>query len=215
MKTATALKICVLNLALLLSGAAQANFIELGRIALTGNFTLNHNYNFNQPTAVPFGTFGTLTVENATGIFALYVNAGHILGVNTPDVFGIITPVHTMVWSIGGFTLDTQDVAITGADFAGRNVSGLADLSGNGFDPSAFGLGAITIWSFIAPPYDITNFPMDITGPITLEIGVSYDNGHVPDTSATLTLACVSLFGLLCARGIFLSASGERRRSGS
>ena len=213
MKTTTAVKICVLNVAILLSGAAQANFIELGYVTLTGNFTLNHKYNFNQPTAFPFGTFGTLTVQNATGIFAPHVSGGDILGMNTPFMFGAITPLDTMIWSIGGYTVNTQDIGITGAD-SGRTGSGIADLSGNGFDPSVYGLGAVTAWSFIAPPYDISNFHMDITGPITLGIGVAYDNGHVPETGATLDLFCVSLLGLLCARRFVLSESRERRKIG-
>ena len=118
-----------------------------------------------------------------------------------------------MVWSIGGYTINTQDIGITGAD-SGRTGGGIADLSGNGFDPSAYGLGAVTAWSFIAPPYDISNFHMDITGPITLGIGVAYDNGHVPETGATLDLFCVSLLGLLCARRFVLSESRERRKIG-
>jgi hypothetical protein len=81
-----------------------------------------------------------------------------------------------MIWSIGGFTIDTQKVLITGADFAGRSCNGLTDLSGNGFDPNDYPpFGAFSFWDFIAPPYDISNFHEDITGPITLKIAVGYD----------------------------------------
>jgi hypothetical protein len=208
MKTTTTAKVLVLSVAMLLSGIAQANIIELGQINLTGNFTLNHNYDFNHPSAFPFGTFGTLTVENVTGIFGPYVSGGETLGMNTQFMLGPISSVNwdvssPMIWSIGGFTLDTQHVLITGAD-SGRNCLGITDLSGNGFDPSSYGLGAFSRWVFTAPPYDIGHFDTDITGPISLQIAVRYDNGHVPDTGATLGFLAVSLFGLLCIRIMFL-----------
>jgi hypothetical protein len=119
-----------------------------------------------------------------------------------------------MIWSIGGFTINTQKVLVTGADFAGRSCLGITDLSGNGFDPNDYPpFGAFSFWGFIAPPYDISNFHEDITGPITLKIAVGYDNGHVPDTGATLSFLTVSLFGLLCTRRlVLLSESRERRK---
>jgi hypothetical protein len=179
---------------------AQAHIIELGRIDLTGDFTLNHNYDFNHPAAFPFGTFGTQAVENATGIFSPYVSAGDILAMNTQFMFGPISPVswvvsQPMMWTIGGFTIDTQFILITGADFVGRNGLGLTDLSGNGFDPSAYGLGAFSNWNFTAPPYDIRNFDTDITGPIKLQIIVRYD---VAEGGNTLVFLALSLFGLIC-----------------
>jgi hypothetical protein len=70
---------------------------SLGQVDLTGNFTLNHHYNFNNPSAFPFGTFGTLTVKDATGIFAPYVGAGDTLGVNTQFMFGSITAINSDV----------------------------------------------------------------------------------------------------------------------
>jgi hypothetical protein len=93
---------------------------------------------------------------------------------NTQFMFGPITPTNwdvssPMIWSIGGFTIDTQHVLITGADFVGRNCLGITNLSGNGFDPSVYGLGAFSYWNFTAPPYDISHFDTDITGPIRAE----------------------------------------------
>ncbi len=219
-KTKTTARICVLIVTMIWSGVAQATIISLGEIDLTGNFTLNHHYDFNNPSAFPFGTFGTLTVQDATGIFAPNVAAGDTLGMNTQFMFGPITQINwdvssPMIWSIGGFTIDTQHVLITGADFVGRNCFGITDLSGNEFDPSAYGLGAFSVWNFRAPPYDIGHFDTDITGPISLQIAVGYDNGHVPDTGATLGFLAVSLFGLLCTRRlVLLSESRERRKTG-
>jgi hypothetical protein len=189
--------------AMLLCTSARATLIELGRIDFTGNFTLNHNYNFNNPAAFPFGTFGSQTVQTATGIFAATVNGGDTLGMNTPFMYGPISPIswepsQPMTWNIGGFTIDTQYVLITGADFVGRNCLGLTSLSGNGFDPSNYGLGAYSYWNFTAPPYDISNFPTDITGPINLAFIVTYDDGQrVPEGGATITLLCIAIFGLV------------------
>lgn len=223
-------KIVVLSVAMVLSGVAQANIIELGQINLTGNFTLNHNFDFNNASASPFGTFGTLTAQSATGIFVPYVVSGDMLTMNTPSMYvsSGLTPVvlpngdvlfgslaAPMQWSIGGFTINTLWDLITGADFAGRNCFGIGDLSGNGYDPSAYPVYPLLIWNFTAPPYDISNFQTDITGPITLQIAVRYDNGHVPDTGATLSFLAVSLFGLFCTRRlVLLSESRERRKTG-
>ena len=215
MKTSTTAKFAVLYMAILFSGAAQANIVGLGQITLTGNFTLDHNFDFNNPDATPYGTFGTLMVQSTTGIFVPYVAGGDTLSMNTPLVYvssgsdPIVLPNGKIVfgslpapmqWSIGGFTINTLWDVITGDDIAGQDVTGLGDLSGNGFDPSAYGSGAILSWHFTAPPYDISNFHMDITGPITLQIGVGYDNGHVPETGATVRLLCMGLFGLFCTR---------------
>jgi hypothetical protein len=46
---------------------AHANIIDLGEIDLTGTFTLNHTYYFNPGS--PYGTFSTMTVSSANGIF--------------------------------------------------------------------------------------------------------------------------------------------------
>jgi hypothetical protein len=192
--------------ATLLSGSARATLIELGRIDLTGDFTLNHNYNFNDPAAFPFGTFGLQTVQTATGIFAPYISNGDSLTMNTPFMFGPISPIdstvsHPMTWSIGGFTIDTQDISITGADFVGRYCSGVTNLSGNGFDPAAYPFSPFSIWNFIAPPYDISNFPKDVTGPINLAFVVTYDDGQrVPEGGATIALLSIAIFGMFSVR---------------
>src|SRR4029077_446043 len=63
----------------LLCVEARAVPVDLGEISLTGTFTLNHNFNFNNPSAFPFGTFGSLTVQSATGIFGSDVSPGNVL----------------------------------------------------------------------------------------------------------------------------------------
>ena len=111
---------------------------------------------------------------------------GGALSMNTPQV---LSPPFTalaeskplaglMIWSIGGYTLDTTWTDITGADFAGRNVSGLFDLSGHRFD-HGHPRGTFGFWNFIAPPYDISNFTQPVTGPITLTIQEAFNNGGV------------------------------------
>jgi hypothetical protein len=50
-----------------------------------------------------------------------------------------------------------------------------------------------SLWTFIAPPYDISDFHQDITGPITLQFAAFKD---VPDTGSSLALMGCSLLGL-------------------
>ena len=197
-----------------LTAGAQANPVDLGEIDLTGTFTLNHNFNFNNPAAAPFGTFGTLTVGGTSGIFLPYVNVGDTFQMNTPSMFGDSTPVsgtpsQPMIWSIDGFTLNTTLLLITGADFAGRFCFGGTDLSGNGFDPSAYHpFGASSNWNFTAPPYDISNFPADITGPINMTIHVGYDDGHVPDGGTALLLFGIGIAGVEVLRRKLIAHTG-------
>jgi hypothetical protein len=185
---------------LALAGSAKAVIFEnsqVGRIDLSGTFTLNHLYNFNNPRLQPFGWFSPMEVQNAPGIFAPYVSPGDILGMPT----NALEPLDMATWTIGGYTFDTtNDVFITGADFVGRDVLGLVDLSGNGFDPSIYpNGGAYTFWQFNAPPYDIDNFPEDITRPIDLQIIVFYRK-IVPDTGTSMVLFAIGIIILLVVR---------------
>jgi hypothetical protein len=184
--------------------SVRANFIELGEIDTSGTFTLNHLYNFNNPGAAPFGWFGTLTAQSVTGIFSPYVTVGDQLAMNS-TALNRVQPFP--LWTIGGYTLLSTSVGISGPDF-GRFCLGIVDLSGNGFDPNNYPpFGAFSHWEFIAPRYDISNFPNDITGPINLSILVGYDNGHVPDGGNT-----VLFFGLGAACALSPGMIRTRRR---
>ena len=65
-------------------------------------------------------------------------------------------------------------------------MQGIVDLSGNGYPG-----GDIVTWQFTAPPYDITHFEHDITGPITLMFLAFHET--VPDAGGTLMLLAVGL----------------------
>jgi hypothetical protein len=198
------IRIIVVSGALLASSVAHATFIQLGEIDLTGTFTLNHLYDFNNQGAAPFGWFGTLTTQNVTGIFAPYVATGDTLGMSS-TALNTVAPLP--LWTMGGFTFATNFVLITGPD-AGRFCFEVIDLSGNGFDPNNYPpFGAFSHWEFIAPPYDISHFDHDITGPISLGILVGYDNGHVPETVNTGALLFFAVVGLL------LTYQAQRRRN--
>jgi hypothetical protein len=198
---------------LLLGTTARCTQVVVGEIDLTGNFTLDHNFDFNHLDSHPFGTFGTMSVESATGVFEPYVTPGDLLVMNTP-LFGFREPIQ---WSIRGFTVDTLWALITGADFAGRDCLGGINISGNAFDPGSYPFAPFSFWEFTAPPYDIGDFHSDITGPITLKIAVTYDDHHVPDGAATgLSL----IFGLVILRLFQGNVNGnpgwqESRASGS
>jgi hypothetical protein len=165
----------------------DAKVITIGEIQFSGSFTLNPAYDFNQPTAQPFGAFSDLTVIRASGIFTPLMRRNESLVMTTPFV---VSPAlgadlsskplaGQMIWSIGDYTFDTTWDLIAGADFVGRSVVGVFDLSGHHFDHAIHALGASGSWGFTAPPYDITNFTQPITGPVTLAIRVVFDNGAV------------------------------------
>jgi hypothetical protein len=172
-------------LAILLFGTAAANahFIDLGQINLTGTFTLNHLYDFNNPGAQPFGSFGTMTAQNVSGIFLDWTHGGDALGFSNGPSLRSVAPFPT--WTLGGLTFSTTFVLITGADFTGRNCFGLMEIAAQGFDPPP---NSTATWNFIAPPYDISHFDHDITGPITLTFIFGYENGQVADSGSTLLM---------------------------
>lgn len=189
----------------------QAHTIQLGQIEFTGAFTLNHNYNFNE-SLTPFGTFGIQAVQASTGIFSPYVSPSNTLAMNIPFFYVSTgtTPVpipfngvffgslaQPMQWTIGGFTIDTLWDVITGPDNASYCL-GLTNLSGNGFNPADYGLGAFSYWDFTAPPYDISNFHSDVSGPISLTFIAVYNDGRVPESGPGLIglLALVGFFGV-------------------
>ena len=168
----------------------------ISEIELTGTFTLNPAYNFNQPTLAPFGSFGEMTLVDASGSFSHLMAHGERLlmdtaSVHSPAFFATRESqplAGQMLWSIGAYTIDTTWTSITGADFLGRNVFGEFELSGQQFDHNGHArmLGS---WTFIAPPYDISHFTQPVTGPITLTITETHNTGKSGPASLTTRLA--------------------------
>ena len=133
---------------------ARANIIRVGQVTFTGDFTLNHLYDFNNPGAQPFGWFQIETVSRFTGIFGGHVHAGDIL-----QGAGALNTVHNLpLFSLGGLQFVTSDagVSINGPD-SGRLVS--ADMAIVGLDGFTSAL-----WSFTAPPYTSQTSPRTLRG---------------------------------------------------
>lgn len=172
------LKLIILAIVALCT-TAKANLIEVGSLGFNGGFTLNHNYNFNNPGSNSFGSFtGPMTASSSSGIFAPFVQNGGILAMVSNELW--TNPSALPSWSIAGFLFSTSSVLITGPD-AGRLVSGQFTLTGNGYSQHGY-------WSFTAPPYDIGNFHHDIYGMIHMDIRVWFDDGHVPDNGYTFLM---------------------------
>jgi hypothetical protein len=169
--------------------SAWADTITIGEIDLTGTFTTNHLYNFNNPGQAPFGFFnGPVTAQNATGIFAPYVNQGDILSMASNAVW---TTGQLPLFTIGGYTLTTTLVLDTGP--AGSFLFGLSDLTGHGFDPNNYPNPAGGGWSFFEPGIDPNQ---DLTGPITMLIEFGY-SAPVPESDSTVLLLAMGVFTIL------------------
>lgn len=133
-----------------------------GTLTANGDFTLNHLYSFNDPSLYPFGTFGSLFVDKAKGSFAIPRPHATQVFVSSNGNLWTVSPLP--VFTFTEYTVTTSAMTITGADFLGRLVSGVGVVNGNGL------VDEPVRWYFTAPPYDISNFHEDITGPITLTI---------------------------------------------
>ena len=189
--------------ATLMSATAYANTIVVGSLTLTGNFTLNHNFNFNDPGATPYGTFGTLSAQSVTGIFAPYVIEGDVLSMNGQDLYEssghtpVVLPsgdvVHgelpPMEWNIGGFEINTLWTNVAGA--SPRVVIGLIDLTGHGFDPTVYPVFPAMFWQFTAPSESCC---FNVTGPIQMNVSVAYS--VVPEGGVTAFYLALGIVGL-------------------
>ena len=178
---------------LLPTGTFAKSFSE---IELTGTFTLNPAYSFNQQRLAPFGTFGEMTLVDASGSFTHLMSHGEGVVMAPPLV---LSPAFfetresrplagQMIWSIGRYTIDTTWTSITGADFGGRNVFGEIELSGGQFDNNGHAR-TLGFWTFTAPPYDITHFTEPVTGPITLTISETHTTGKPTPASLKTQVA--------------------------
>ena len=191
LRCALNIKTKILILLLALTCSARATFIETGRITFSGDFTLNHLYDFNNQSAQPFGSFGTQTASQVTGIFSPFVQNGNIL---SGSIALWTLPSGGPVWTIGGFTLTTTFELIGNGPDSARFSFGMLDMTGNGYNQG----NDYVHWEFFAPPYDISHFDHNITGPISLLIKVGF---NVPDGGSTVSLLGFGLLGLAaCSR---------------
>ena len=176
-----------------------ADPVTVGTIDFSGNFTVSHLFNIFIPTNF-VGTFGPMTVTDVTGIFLPYVSVGNLLTMSTPNLF--LVPLPPLAWTIGGYTIVTDDVLIAETQDCnfppGCIVSESAGtFSGNGFDPSKFPFPVTVAWQFFAPIFDPTDHPVDITGPIQMDLAVTLQvppvNEPEPTTALTLILAIIAI----------------------
>ena len=167
---------------------AHAVNILLGEMQLTGDFTQNPAYFDNFPRNNPYGTFGTMTVQSANGIFVPDVSTGDTLSMNSTHLNTIEgsppLPIPLMSWTMDGFKFDTFNADL-GVD--GMFVFGEFNLSGNGFDPAVFSTfpfqGVASFWSFESPP-------LGMTGPITMTIDTFTS---IPENADTAVLMLIGL----------------------
>jgi VPDSG-CTERM motif len=178
--------ILALILAIVMAAAPCAKADLIGQVNVTGDFTCNHLYDFNNPAAQPFGTFHLNPVSDVTGIFESQVSVGDILGgagiLNTVNNLPLFTLPGLQFVTLGG-------VALNGG-LAGLLV--VADMNIIGLNEDFFS----AVWLFNAPSFD---FNEDTTGPITLQLR-AFSEVTVPDTGSTLALMSIALVGIFFLR---------------
>ena len=168
--------------------ACSASATQIGEISLTGTFTTNHLYNFNNPGQAAFGWFnGPVTAQSASGIFAPYVAQGMLLQMASNQIW---TNGTLPLFTIGGFTLTTTLVLAVGP--AGFSLFGVSDLMGHGFDPNHYPGRAGGGWRFDSLGIDPLQ---DLTGSITMIIEYGYTN-PAPDTGNTLILLAIGILAI-------------------
>jgi hypothetical protein len=126
------IRTAILLVLLLGAVSARANTIQLGSVTFTGEFTLNHNYDFNHPADHPFGWFGPMTAQDVTGVFLKWAHNGEALGFSNGNALNTVNSLP--VWTLGKVLLSTLSVSITGPD-AGRFVFGALSIMAPGYTP--------------------------------------------------------------------------------
>jgi hypothetical protein len=186
------IRILAAALLLITVSIANANIVELGSVNLTGNFTLNHNYDFNHPGAQPFGHFGPMTARDVTGVFLNWAHAGDHLGFRNSNALNTVSQLP--IWTLGRVLFATTSVLIVGPDIS-RTCVGLFKV----LTPGSVGAppNSYMQWSFTAPGYDPEH---DITGPIILNIVWLYDDGRVPDGGSTLLMLGIAAASVVVLR---------------
>jgi hypothetical protein len=181
--------------ALAFAATAHANLV--GLVTFTGDFTLNHLYDFNNPGAQPFGSFHIETVSDVTGIFEGHVSAGDVL----QGAWVLNTVKNLPLFSLNGLQFITSGggVEVNGPD-SGRFVwADMSIIGVSGFDSA--------LWRFIAPPYDVGNFHEDITGPINLEFRAFTP---VNDSGSTIVLMGLGLTATILSKRRLVRKHGVR-----
>ena len=185
MKTKTTIVILLLALT-----AASAHAHLIGDITFTGQFTTNHLYNFNDPGAQPFGTFGPQTVSNVSGMFAGHISPGDILG-----GAGALGTVSGTPFTLDGISFGSQGVGLASGMASLLAFSEISSITGLTLPPNY----SSALWFFQAPTLE---FDHDVTGPIQFEIR-AFSPVFVPDGGNTALMfggAIAGLFTILRKR---------------
>jgi hypothetical protein len=159
-----------------------AHAVEQGTIDFTGNLSRTSNFNPFGPSL--YGTFGTMTVSHATGVFA---GLSGVLSMSTAQLVTGLTGAPLMTWMIGGFTIATTYVSVAGGE--PWFPVGVFSITGHGLDLN------YQLWDL-----GHTLPPLGGTGTVTLHVGVFDATQAVPESGSTmLLLLCVVGAGALTA----------------
>jgi hypothetical protein len=172
-----------------INATPKADAVILGEIDVSGTFTLDPTFNFNNFfTGQSYGTFSNTTVSGVSGIFAPFVAAGDPFIMNTTSM--LINPCcaafdNPLAWSVDGYTMDVTLAIAAGPN--PRTVGGTINLSGHGFDPNAFPppfQPPAFVWFEFQAPAE-TSPPQAVSGPLNMRIDIF---ASVPEPSALALL---------------------------
>ena len=175
-----------LSLALALSSAAQAAFIE-GKIDFIGTTDLDST---ELGSATQVDDWKTTLVSVATGDFSS-------IPLFSPATFTdgwTFNSGSTPLWTAGIFTFDLLSSSVLSQSSTFLNVVGSGTISAPGYDPTP------GTWS-----YSITNQGGGPSGTFSF-VGSTVADGAVPDGGTTVALLGVSLLGLHGVRRKFRKA---------
>jgi hypothetical protein len=155
----------------------------IGDIMFTGQFTTDHLYNFNDPSAQPLGTFGLQTVTNVSGMFSGHVSPGDMLG-----GAGSLGTVGTTTFTLDGISFSSTGVILAGGMASLLALGEINSITGITLPPDY----SSALWFFQAPEL---NFDHNVTGPIQLEIR-AFSPVFVPEEGSTALMFGGAIAGL-------------------
>jgi hypothetical protein len=163
---------------------------------ITGSVSFSGSVKFdtgNPATANAITQWSNTKVEDADGVFGLFLSSGSPVTFTAPYTFDPSTPMSPL-WTAGGFSFNLASSIIQAQFSAGPlqflNISGTGTVTGNGYSSTPGN------WTF-------TSQSPSVSGKFSFSAATDSDGqreASVPDSSSTLVLLVLALGGLRLVR---------------